>query len=124
MAAVLIGFVLRYVRVRGGRLRLRQGDGNLTLVILSIAFLAQYLPWVLVPRSMYMYHYFASVPIIILATAYWLEKLPKPKLRYGLMAVYVLGAAVFFVLFFPYASGYLTSTSWLDAMKWFSKLYY
>lgn len=124
MAAVLIGFVLRYVRVRGGHLRLRQGDGNLTLVILSIAFLAQYLPWVLVPRSMYMYHYFASVPIIILATAYWLEKIPKPKIRYGLMAVYVLGAAVFFVLFFPYASGYLTSTSWLDAMKWFSKLYY
>lgn len=124
MAAVLLGCVIRYVRVRNGRLCLRQGDGNLTLVILSIGFLAQYLPWVLVPRSMYMYHYFASVPFIILATAYWLEKLPKTRLRHGMMAVYVLGAAVFFVLFFPYASGYLTSTSWLNAMKWFPKLYY
>jgi len=28
-------------------------------------------------------------------------------------------------MFFPYASGYLTSTEWLDAMKWFSsRLYY
>ena len=127
MAAVLLGCIIRYVRVQRGRLCLRQGDGNLTLVILSVAFLAQYLPWVLVPRSMYMYHYFASVPFIILATAYWLERVPKPKLRLGLLAVYVLGAAVFFALFFPYASGYLTSTSWLDVIKrfsGFSKLYY
>lgn len=124
MAAVLLGCVIHYVRVRNGRLCLRQGDGTLTLVILSIAFLAQYLPWVLVPRSMYMYHYFASVPFIILASAYWMEKIPKPGLRRGVMSAYVLGAAVFFVLFFPYASGVLTSTSWLNAMKWFSGLYY
>ena len=40
------------------------------------------------------------------------------------MALYLVGALVFFVMFFPYASGWLTSTDWLDAMKWFSKLYY
>jgi hypothetical protein len=31
---------------------------------------------------------------------------------------------VFFVMFFPYASGWLTSTKWLDAMKWFPRIYY
>ena len=39
-----------------------------------VSFLSQYLPWVLVPRSTFIYHYFASVPFIILATA--------PGLRY------------------------------------------
>ena len=48
----------------------------------------------------------------------------KPLAKYGLPVLYVLLAAVFFVLFFPYASGWLTSTKWLDAMKWFSRLYY
>lgn len=124
MAVVLLWCIGRYVRVQNGFLRFRHGDGNLTLVVLSIGFLAQYLPWVLVPRSMYMYHYFASVPFIILASAHLLAQIPNRKIRLGANAVYVLGAAIFFVLFFPYASGYLTSTSWLDAMKWFSKLYY
>ena len=96
------------------------------LPVLAVGFLAQYLPWVLVPRSMYIYHYFASVPFIILATAWWLDRLPRsrPRLRMGVMALYLVGALVFFVMFFPYASGWLTSTGWLDAMKWFSKLYY
>ena len=75
---------------------------------------------------MYIYHYFASVPFIILATAWWLDRLPRsrPRLRMGVMALYLVGALAFFVMFFPYASGWLTSTGWLDAMKWFSKLYY
>ena len=126
MIAVMACFIGKYVRTGRGRIALRHGDGDLTYVILVIAFLAQYLPWVVVPRSMYMYHYFASVPFIILATALLLDRWTegKPLVRKGVVVVYLCGAVVFFVLFFPYASGYLTNTKWLDAMKWFSKLYY
>ena len=122
MAGVLVAFVVKYVRLRDS-VSLRQGDGDLTLAVLVVGFLAQYLPWVLVPRSMYIYHYFASVPFIIMATAWWLDRL-SGRTRRVVTALYLTGALVFFVLFFPYASGWLTSTSWLDAMKWFSKLYY
>lgn len=125
MLGVLAACVAKYLNLRSG-VSLRQGDGDLTLPVLAVGFLAQYLPWVLVPRSMYIYHYFASVPFIIMATAWWLDRLPhsRPRLRTGVMALYLVGALVFFVMFFPYASGWLTSTDWLDAMKWFSKLYY
>ena len=125
MLGALAACVLKYLNLRSG-VSLRQGDGDLTLPVLAVGFLAQYLPWVLVPRSMYIYHYFASVPFIILATAWWLDRLPRsrPRLRMGVMALYLVGALAFFVMFFPYASGWLTSTVWLDAMKWFSKLYY
>ena len=121
MLGALAACVLKYLNLRSG-VSLRQGDGDLTLPVLAVGFLAQYLPWVLVPRSMYIYHYFASVPFIILATAWWLDRLPRsrPRLRMGVMALYLVGALVFFVMFFPYASGWLTSTGWLDAMKWFS----
>lgn len=125
MLGALAACVTKYLNLRAG-VSLRQGDGDLTLPVLAVGFLAQYLPWVLVPRSMYIYHYFASVPFIIMATAWWLDRLPRsrPRLRTCVMALYLVGALVFFVLFFPYASGWLTSTEWLDAMKWFSKLYY
>ena len=126
MVSVLICWVMRYIQLCDGKLVTREGNGDLIYVILSIAFLAQYLPWVLVPRSMYMYHYFASVPFIILSTAVLMDKVDQEKPALGKMvtALYLLGAVIFFVMFFPYASGYLTSTRWLDAMKWFSKLYY
>ena len=126
MAATLLCWIFRYVRFCNGKLCLRQGDGDLTATILSVGFLAQYLPWVLVPRSMYIYHYFASVPFVIMATAVLMEELTqkKPALRRVVITIYILGTVVFFVMFFPYASGYLTNTAWLDAMKWFSRLYY
>ena len=126
MAIVLLLWLGGWFRYADGQITIRHGSGDLTLAILSVAFLAQYLPWVLVPRSMYMYHYFASVPFIIMATAVLIEWLTrsKPALRKAVIAIYLLGTLAFFVMFFPYASGYLTRTEWLDAMKWFSKLYY
>ncbi|MDD3335640.1 MAG: phospholipid carrier-dependent glycosyltransferase [Eubacteriales bacterium] len=125
MAAVIVALVVKHIRFNNG-MTLRRGDGDLTLYTLVVAFAAQYLPWVLVPRSMYMYHYFASVPFIILATAWVINLIPKEqtRLRKGVLIGYLAGAALFFVMFFPYASGWLTSTQWMDAMKWFSKLYY
>ncbi len=125
MAAVFAAYVCKYLSVRGG-LHLKATDGNLILPVLVIGFLAQYLPWVLVPRSMYMYHYFASVPFIILATAWAVSHLSPRNKKWsrGVMIGYVVLAALFFILFYPYASGILTPTWWLDAMKWFPKLYY
>lgn len=126
MVAVLVCWITSYLKMDSRKLVLRTGSGDLTYAILAVCFLAQYLPWVLVPRSMYMYHYFASVPFIIIATAVMLDKVfaSNAKIRKIVTAVYLVGTIVFFVMFFPYASGYLTNTKWLDAMKWFSKLYY
>ena len=123
MAAVFALYIRKYVVVKGG-LRIRQGDGNLMLVILVMGFLTQYLPWVLVPRSMFIYHYFASVPFIILATAVVFDLIPSPKVKKRAMIAYVILAAVFFAMFYPYASGLLTPTAWLDWLKWFPKIYY
>lgn len=121
MGLAMTLFVRKYWSLRDG---LRQGDGDVTLAVLMVGFLAQYLPWVLVPRSMYIYHYFASVPFIILATALALDRLRNVRLRRWLMVGYLVLAAVFFALFYPYASGMLTPTAWLDWLKWFPKLYY
>ena len=38
-------------------------------MLLILGFASQYLPWVLVPRSTFIYHYFASVPFLIATSA-------------------------------------------------------
>ncbi len=94
--------------------------------LIFIAFLAQYLPWALVPRGTYIYHYFPSVPFIILATSYIMDVLEDrfgEKIRYlsyGLMAV----SGLLFLGFYPYVSGARVATWWLDLMRWFPGIWY
>ena len=124
MLIVLGLFILNCTNTKWGKI-LRKQDKNLMFVILSIGVLSQYLPWVLVPRSMYIYHYFASVPFIIIATAWLINRLPNEKhLRTIITFIYLGLALIAFIAFFPYASGLMVSTEWLDAMKWFPKIYY
>ena len=46
-------------------------------LITLIGFAAQFLPWVLVPRSTFIYHYFASVPFIIICTVLALNEIRR-----------------------------------------------
>ncbi len=43
-------------------------------MFLLAGFLTEFLPWVLVPRTTFIYHYFASVPFIIMATVLWIQE--------------------------------------------------
>lgn len=104
---------LRLVRVS------RTGDMRPGLLL--IAFAAQYLPWALVPRGTYIYHYFPSVPFIILCMVQALDWLcvRHARLARWLSVGLVVLSALFFIAFFPYISGLRVSTDWLDAMRWF-----
>ena len=81
-----------------------------------IGLLAQYLPWVLVPRGTYIYHYFASLPFLMLAICLCFDGYP-PKSA-GIMKVcsvlLILSALIFFGILFPYASGIGAPSAWLD----------
>lgn len=94
--------------------------------MLIVCFLVQFMPWVLVPRGTYIYHYFTSVPFIILCTAVCLDKMQErwPKKTLVLGAVILLIALALFIGFFPYASGITVSKHWLESMQWFDRWIY
>jgi dolichyl-phosphate-mannose--protein O-mannosyl transferase len=51
-------------------------------MFLLAGFLTEFLPWVLVPRTTFIYHYFASVPFFIMAIVLWIrewEERPFPS---------------------------------------------
>ena len=99
----------------------RDDEYDRAMPVIAVGFLSAYLPWVLVSRLTFIYHYFASVPFIILATAQALRYLErrKPKLSHVLAGVLGAAAVALFIAFYPYASGMEVSRDWLAAMNWF-----
>ena len=68
MIAVALIWAGRHVTRQGG-VQLHTPQNDTRPAILLIGFAAQFVPWTLVPRGTYIYHYFPSVPFIILAVA-------------------------------------------------------
>ncbi|MFH1513439.1 MAG: phospholipid carrier-dependent glycosyltransferase [Bacillota bacterium] len=101
---------------------LRERMDQPAYLILAVSFLAQYLPWALVPRSMFFYHYFASLPFIILATMLTAAQIQNEKLRKALMIGLLAASLTFFIMFYPYASGMTVSRDYMNFLRWFPNL--
>ncbi|MBQ7052467.1 MAG: phospholipid carrier-dependent glycosyltransferase [Clostridia bacterium] len=119
-------FVLGYALYRCalpalGVLPGREDEYDRLLPAICIGFLSAYLPWVLVSRLTFIYHYFASVPWIILAAALGLKYLARrqKKLAYALGAVLAVLSVALFIAFYPLASGMEVPRAWCDAVDWF-----
>ncbi len=117
----------RYMTEEGGNLlHLRSTSYSVNPAFVLLCLLAQFLPWVLVPRGTYIYHYFASVPFLILAimlSINWLRE-RNPRIGAGVIGAYLLICLAFFVILFPYASGIQVSYGWLDLGKRILNVYY
>ena len=91
-------------------------------LLIAVGFASQYLPWVLVPRSTFIYHYFASVPFIIIATVLWIGRLRRVDSVAGntLAITLMVLALLLFVAFYPLESGYPCAYSYALKLRWFN----
>lgn len=143
-AGVICAVGMCYVYVRSRAFRIRQTGADYTIQghgvqWLLVALLAQYLPWMLVPRGTYIYHYFACVPITVLCLMAVLSAaeecacirrsaIPegakdekKINIFFRVIVALLIASALFlFIAFFPYASGVTVSREWLEKMRWFT----
>lgn len=99
----------------------REDEDDRAMPVIAVAFLSGYLPWVLVSRLTFIYHYFASVPWIIIATALGLKYLARhqKRLAAALAALLAVAAVALFIAFYPLASGLEVPRAWCDAVSWF-----
>ena len=75
---------------------------------LAVGYLAQYLPWFFVTRITFIYHYFPSVPFVVLMIVYSLMQWKKHMSDRTFVIVCCAYAAVafaLFLLFYPVLSG-------------------
>ncbi|MFC7748857.1 phospholipid carrier-dependent glycosyltransferase [Paenibacillus thermoaerophilus] len=117
-----------------------------TMLVPFTAFTSQYVPWMLVPRLTFIYHFFAMVPFLCLfltafikhlrenadAPAWWKRRMGR---RIGAgrdtlfwtyaSRLYLAGVLLLFVLFYPILSG-LEVPKWYVAhvLRWFDSWYF
>lgn len=91
------------------------------MVLIWVGYLCQFLPWVLISRTVFAYHYFGSILFLTIAISYVFDELiernsKNDKLVYGATAL----NTGLFVLFYPVLSGAEVSIEYcLNLLKWF-----
>jgi len=95
-------------------------DENFRIVcFLLIAYAAQYLPWVLIDRPTFIYHYFPSVPFVILIIVFCLKNYVYPRFPKVVWA-YAGLVLVLFIIFYPILSGMPISIWYGETfLRWF-----
>lgn len=84
------------------------------------AYMVQYIPWILVPRCTFAYHYFPSVPFVAMMVVYVMVLLVKQSPKWlKWVFVYCAAAFILFLLFHPVLSGQpISETFARDGLKW------
>ncbi len=95
-------------------------ERELTPAFLAFGYLVQYVPWMKVSRCTFAYHYFPSVPFIVLMIVYLMYRLVRRDKKWLKWCMSYLGAAfVLFLLFYPVLSGEpVTDTFVRDGLRW------
>lgn len=97
-------------------------------IFLTISYLAQLLPWTLVERTTFIYHYFPCVPFVIIMNVYCLylwahkggRKQTPVKNRMKAVWVYTAAVVLLFAMFYPVLSGAPVEESYVYTfLRWF-----
>ena len=91
------------------------------LLFLVLALATNLLPWVGIDRCIFIYHYFASVPFIILFTVYMLRHLARKNIKMGTIVTVALAVitVVLFFMFKPLWTGTSVSRDFVeDFLRW------
>lgn len=89
-------------------------------LFMVFAYLVQYVPWMLVPRCTFTYHYFPCVPFLAMMVVYVMVRLVKKDRKWmKWVFVYLAAAFALFMLFYPVLSGQPVSDAFVrDGLKW------
>jgi dolichyl-phosphate-mannose-protein mannosyltransferase len=97
----------------------KKSDRKASIFFIALAF--QYLPWALISRLTFIYHFFSSVPFMILAIVYVIKHLldtyPEAK---PAIYLYLGVVAILFIMFYPVLSGMEVDKTYVDQyLRWF-----
>ena len=115
---IYIGGTFCCVGLIGRRGEAKRGFKGLPFILVALAW--QLMPWVIITREVFHYHFFASVPFLIILITYFMRYLCD---RYGkkgriIAIVFLAASAALFILFYPALSGVPMSVWWARLIKW------
>ncbi len=87
-------------------------------LFITVFILCSWLPYLFIGRCMFMYHYFPTLPFIMLAIVALVRFITQKIRSNSFYLGYVLLVVVLFILFYPVISGMLTSADYVNSLKW------
>ena len=97
----------------------KKKDKKMVLAFTAIIF--QYMPWVLVPRITWIYHYFSTVPFIIICIVYVMKEMyERNTISKKVIISYLVICAVLFICFYPALSGLEVPKAYINNLRWFN----
>jgi len=104
----------------GDQLREERFDASRWIIL--IAMLAQFLPWVFVTRSTYIYHYFATTPFLMMYIVYFFRDMEhlhgESKFTRYLPICYAALCLILFIVFYPLITGTPVSREYAEFCRW------
>jgi dolichyl-phosphate-mannose--protein O-mannosyl transferase len=92
---------------------------HLPIIFMLVVFFFQWLPYVLITRVVFIYHFYSDVPFLCLGSAFVISKYWSHKwVKVAAIAYFALTIALF-ILFYPVISGVPTSATTINGLKWF-----
>lgn len=89
------------------------------LSFITVCAGAQLLPWVLITREVFIYHFFATLPFMIIAIVYALRHISETYSRGKLFVkIFVVAVCLMFLLFYPITTGISVPKWILYALQW------
>lgn len=88
-------------------------------LFILVFILCTWLTYAFIGRAMFMYHYFPTLPFIILANVALVKWITKKIKSNSFYIFYIAVVILLFLVFYPVASGMVTTTDYIDALKWF-----
>lgn len=106
LSSILIAF-WRGLKNRGG-----------PYLYIGLIFVFQLLPYDLIPRCTFIYHYYPNVPMLVLASAGLLDESWKNQMKKYIVLIYLIAVAAAFIIFYPVISGYPIPSWYRDSLRW------
>lgn len=102
----------------------KRKDRTMGFVLGALA--SQYIPWILIPRLTFIYHYFASVPFVIFCLVYSSRRMYEHTWwGKAVVPVLVVLTVVLFVMFYPVLSGMMVDREYVSRyLRWFPTWYF
>jgi dolichyl-phosphate-mannose-protein mannosyltransferase len=104
----------KIVKAVGNRL----GKIGLPALFIITFFFFQWIPYMLISRITFIYHFYLNVPFLCLATAYFMSKYWGNRWVKLAAIAYFAATVALFALFYPVISGTPAANSWIDSLQW------
>ena len=90
---------------------------RLNPLFISVIFFSQWLPYALLSRPLFLYHFYPNLPFLCLAATFVLRRLSAKNLGKALISSYMVLVVLLFGLYFPVISGYPVSEEWINLLR-------